>query len=174
MPAVGAVTLTLTAQVPPPAMVPPEKAIEPLPGVGLKTGEPQPVVVGLGTAATTIAPGEVGKVSPKATPPRASFWFGFVIVKVSVDVPPGRIGVGANCLAIDGGKTAFSDALARLFVFVPLSVVERKPLVFECGPAVVAVTLTLTVQEPLAGIVPPLKVSEVAAAAGAQDRKSVV
>ena len=48
---------------------------------------------------------------------------------------------------------------------------ERRPLVFVCGPAVVAVTLTLTVQEPLAGMVPPVgepNVRFVAAAAGAQ------
>jgi hypothetical protein len=73
-------------------------------------------------------------------------------------------------LAIDGGSTAVSGADATLAVFVPLSVVERKPLVLVCGPAVVALTLTLTVQKPLAGMLPPVgepKVKDVAAAAGA-------
>lgn len=46
-----------------------------------------------------------------------------------------------------------------------------KPLTLACGPAVVAVTLTLAVQEPLAGMLAPVgspKVNEVAAAEGAQ------
>ena len=86
-------------------------------------------------------------MSPKATPLMALFWFGLLMVNVSVDVPLGRIGLGANCLVIDGGRTAVSVALAMLLVFVPPSDVERKPLTFECGPAVVAVTLTLTVQK---------------------------
>ncbi len=73
MPVAGAVTLTETVQVPPPAMVPPEKEIEPAPGAGLNVGAPQPVVVAFGVPATTMAPGEVGKVSPKATPLSASF-----------------------------------------------------------------------------------------------------
>src|SRR5207248_3243323 len=34
---------------------------------------------------------------------------------------------------------------------------------FACGPEVVAVTFTLTVHEPLAGIVPPLNASDVGA-----------
>src|SRR5262245_7091185 len=74
MPAVGAVTLTLTVQVPPPAMAPPEKLMEPAPADGENVGEPQPFVVGFGDGATTIAPGEVGKVSLKATPLSESFW----------------------------------------------------------------------------------------------------
>src|ERR1019366_8653152 len=86
-------------------------------------------------------------------------------------MPPARIGVGAKAFAIDGGSTAVNGAVPTLVVFVPASVVTRNPLVFVCGPAVVAVTLTLTVQEPLAGIVPPVgepNVRFVAAAAGAQ------
>src|SRR5262249_50837708 len=164
----GAVATRRTVQVPPPAMAPPEKVMEPAPAAGANVGEPQPVVAGFGDAATTIAPGEVGKVSPKATPVRASFWFGLVMVKVSVDVPLARIGEGVKSLLIDGGSTALSDALARLLLFVPPSAVDTKPLTLRGWPAGVAVTLTETVQEPLAGIVPPLKVRVVLPAAGAQ------
>ena len=63
----------MTVQVPPPAIVPLEKEIEPDPAVGEKVGEPQFVVDAPGVAATTMAPGDVGKVSVNATPVRASF-----------------------------------------------------------------------------------------------------
>lgn len=91
-----------------------------------------------------------------------------VIRKVSVEVPLARIGVGANCFEITGGSTAVNDAEAKLFLFMPLSVVERKPLTLLWGPEVVAVMFTLTVQEPLAGMVPPEKLRVVFPAAGAQ------
>ena len=104
----------------------------------------------------------------------ASFWLGLVMVKVSVDVPPARIGVGLNPLAMDGGTSAVRLALPTLLMLVPLSVVESVPLTLPCGPALTAVTLTLTVHEPLAGIVPPLNVNDVAAAAGAHVPPQVV
>jgi len=158
---------TETVQVPPAAIVAPLKEIEPAPATGVNVGAPQPVVVAEGVPATTIAPGEVGNVSVKATLLRAFAEFEFVMMKVSVDTPPARIGFGANCLEIDGGSTAFKVAVATLSVVVPLSVVDGLLLMFECGPAVVAVTLTWAVHEPLAGIVPPLKVRAVLPAAGA-------
>src|SRR4051812_46875002 len=96
------------------------------------------------------------------------------MVKVSVEVPPARIGFGANCLEIDGGRRAVSDALATLAVVVPVSVVDSGPPTLECGPAVVAVTSILTVHAPLAGMVPPEKVSAVAPTAGAQVPPHVV
>src|SRR5207253_816501 len=64
VPVAGAVTLTVTTHVPPPAIVAPLNAIEPAPAAGVKVGDPQPVVVGFGVPATTIAPGTTGKVSP--------------------------------------------------------------------------------------------------------------
>src|SRR5438105_13424267 len=73
-----------------------------------------------------------------------------------------------------GGTMAVRLAVATLLMFVPLSLVDSVPLTLPCGPAVVAVTLTLTVQEPLAGIVPPLNVSDVAAAAGVHVPPQVV
>src|ERR1051325_3126481 len=62
VPLTGAVMLTVTMQVPPAASEPPEKLIEPAPADGAKVGAPQPEVVALGVPATTIEPGEVGKV----------------------------------------------------------------------------------------------------------------
>src|SRR5258706_13461167 len=88
------------------------------------------------------------------------------MVKVSVDVPPARIGDGEKSLEIDGGRTAVRVAVPRLVVLVPLSVVETKPLTLECTPDVVAVTCTLTGQEPLAGMGAPPYVGGGAAAAG--------
>src|SRR6267154_1763696 len=95
------------------------------------------------------------------------------MVNVSSDVPFTSMGLVPNDLAMLGATMAVSDAVADPLApeFVPPSVVEMNPLTFVCGPAVVAVTLTLTVHEPLAGMVPPVgdpNVSDVAAAAGAQ------
>src|SRR5436305_1255941 len=84
------------------------------------------------------------------------------------------IGEGLNCLAMTGGTIAVRFAVPTLVIVVPLSLVESVPLTLPCGPAVVAMTLTLTVQEPLAGIVPPLNVSDVAAAVGAHVPPHVV
>jgi len=88
------------------------------------------------------------------------------MVNVRIDVPPARIGVGLNPLAMTGGRSAVSVALPTLLMFVPLSVVERVPLTLPCGQALVAVTWTLTVHEPLAVMVPPVNVNDVAATAG--------
>src|SRR3954453_7360226 len=96
------------------------------------------------------------------------------MMNVSVLTPPGRIGDGSNCLTMLGGSTAVRFAVPTLLMFVPLSVVESVPLTLACGPAVVARTFTLTVHEPLAGIVPPLNVSDVASATGAHVPRHVV
>src|SRR5438445_7224497 len=71
-----------------------------------------------------------------------------------------------------GATMAESDAVAEplLPAFVPPSVVEMNPLTFVCGPAVVAVTLTLTVHDPLAGMLAPVvcpKLNVVVPAVGA-------
>lgn len=131
--------------------------------------------------ATVIAAGKVGKVSVNVTPVSVSFWFGFAIVKVKVDVPLTRIGFGENNLEMAGGRTAVSVSVAEPVVvllvnvlgFPPPSryVAEINPLTLVCGPVVVAVTLTLTVQELFAASVAPVglpKVSELEPAAGDQ------
>ena len=63
---------------------------------------------------------------------RASFKFGFEIVNVSVDVPPERIGLGANSFDITGGFKTVSAAVALPVdpVFVPPFVDEIKSLTF--------------------------------------------
>ncbi len=150
--------MTATLQLPPAARLPPLKLSEVAPAAGANVGAPQPDVVAFGGLATIMAPGATGNTSVKATPARALFGLGLLIVNVSRETPPGMIGVGENCLAMPGGDTAVSVAFAVPVVVVPVSVVDRNPLMFRCGPAVVAVTLTLTVHDPLAGIVPPVGV----------------
>ena len=92
-------------QVPPAATVPPTKLTLAAPATGAKTGMPHPLVLAAGVGATTIAPGEVGKVSLNCTATSAVAGFGLVIVKVSVVGTFGLTGLGANILAIDGGCT---------------------------------------------------------------------
>jgi hypothetical protein len=86
-------------------MVPAENAMEALPAVGLNVGVPQPLVLTLGAAATTMAPGIVGNVSAKATPFSAVAGFGLVRVKVNVVGAPIAMGSGAKLLLIVGGAT---------------------------------------------------------------------
>ncbi len=162
-------TFTFTVQVAPAAMLPPLNATELAPAAGAKVGAPQPVVLAFGTAATTIAPGATGKVSLKATPAIALFTLGLAMVKVRVVVPPGRIGFGANSLSITGGTITVSVATAEPPgpLFSPVCVVEMKPLMLVLGPGTELVTLTATVQVPVAGMVPPLKARLVAPTIGA-------
>lgn len=113
----GAVIFTESAQLPPAVIVPFVRSILVAPAVGAKV--PPQVLVLLGAGATTIAPGVVGNVSLKATPLIALFWFGLVMVNVSVDVPPVRIGLGEKSLLICGGdstvKVAEAEPVALLF-----------------------------------------------------------
>ena len=81
MPAAGAVTFTSTVQVPLAAMLPALNDTEAAPATGANVAAPQPEVLAPGTAATTIAPGAVGKVSLNATPVSAVPVFGFVSTK---------------------------------------------------------------------------------------------
>lgn len=94
-------------------------------------------------------------------------------VKVSKEPVPCKTGFVPKSLVILGGNTAVNDAVAEPLApeLVPVSVVEIKPLTLVCGPAVVALTLTLAVQDPPAGIFAPTvcpNASDVAPAAGAQ------
>src|SRR5207244_7245574 len=83
---------------------------------------------------------------------------GLLIVNVRSDVPFTRIGSVPNDFEMLGATMAESDAVAEPLApeFVPPSVVEMNPLTFVCGPAVVAVTLTLAVHDPLAGMLAPV------------------
>ena len=77
-----------------------------------------------------VTPG--GYVSEKATPVRALFKFGFVIVKVRVDAPLVRIGFGENSFVMRGAINTVSDAVALPVdaEFVPPFVEEINPLMF--------------------------------------------
>jgi len=162
-PAVVAVTSTVTVQEPLAAIVPALKVNVVLPAAGAKVGAPQLVVVAFGVAATSKP---AGKASVKATPVNAVPVFGFVIVKVKVEVPPTAIGSGAKFFAIEGALKTARVSFAVLPV--PPLVEDTFPVVLFFTPLVVAVTSTVTVQLPLAGIVPPAKVNVVLPAAGAK------
>jgi len=96
---VGAVTFTRTMQLPLAATLPLEKEIEVTPATGAKVGVPQPEVVAPVGLATAMAPGDVGNVSVKFRPARATP-LGLLMVKVSVEVPPAVVGSGAKDLAM--------------------------------------------------------------------------
>src|SRR6478672_9182243 len=162
-PLVVAVTATVTVQVPLAAMVPPEKLKEVFPAAGAKVGDPHPVVVAFGVAATCRP---AGNESVKATPVRAVPVLGLVMVKVSVLTPPTAMGLGEKALAMLGG--AATVRVSEPVLPVPPLVEVTLPVVLTLAPAVVAVTATVTVQVPLAAMVPPEKLREVLPAAGAR------
>jgi hypothetical protein len=105
----------------------------------------------------TVKP--VGSVSVKATPVRdTAFAAGLVVVNVSEVVAFSAIAAGLNALAIDGGATTLRVAVL-LGAPVPPSVELTAPVVLALAPAVVPVTFTENVQEPLAAIVPPVRLT---------------
>jgi len=112
-PTVVAVTSTVTVQLPLAAIVPPLKVNVVLPAAGAKVGAPQPVVVAFGVPATSSP---AGRASVKATPVNAVPVFGFVIVKVKVEVPPTAMGSGAKFFAIEGGATTVTTFVLALLV----------------------------------------------------------
>lgn len=117
---------------PPAAIVPPVNDIDVAVATGAKIGEPHPLVVAFGAAATRICAGDVGKVSVNTKSVRESFWFGFVIVKVNLEIPPARIGLEENSFVMLGGCKTVRDAVALPVdpVFVPPFVEEINPLTF--------------------------------------------
>ena len=129
----GAVTFTDTVHVPPSAIVPFVNERDVALAAGAKVGDPHPLVVAPGMEATCICAGEVGSVSENWTLERELFRFGFVTVKVRVDVPPARIGLGANNFAMLGGFKTVSEEVATPVgpVFVPPSVEEMNPLILS-------------------------------------------
>ena len=119
-------------QVPPAAIVPPVNDMDVAVATGAKIGEPHPLVVAFGVAATRICAGDVGKVSVNARPVSESFWLGFVIVNVNLELPPARIGLEENNFVMLGGCKTVSEAVALPVepVFVPPFVEEINPLTF--------------------------------------------
>jgi len=120
------VTLTVRVQLLPAATVAPLKLT--LPPLAAAVTVPAVQVVEAPGVAAFCKPD--GYVSEKATPVSALFKFGLVMVKVSVEVPLVRIGLGANNFERLGGVKTVRDALAIpvVPVFVPPSVDEANPL----------------------------------------------
>src|SRR5689334_2219841 len=142
----------------------------PFPPATALTLPPQVLATGGESGFALVSP--LGYVSENARPESVSLALGLVMVKVRSEVPFARIGSVPNAFAMKGGTMAASEAVAEPVppAFVPLSVVETKPLTLACGPAVVAVTLTLTVHDPFGGRLAPVvcpKLNVVAPGVGA-------
>ena len=108
-PAVVAVTLTETVQVPLAARVPPLKVKVVSPGFGAK--DPPQDADAFGEDATWSPE---GRESVNPTPVNDKVVFGLVIVNVKVEAPPTGIWVGLNALLIEGGAAIEIEALAVL------------------------------------------------------------
>jgi hypothetical protein len=148
-PGVELVTSTLTVHATFAGIEPPERLMVPVPAVAPRVPPQEPVRL-LGEATTMPA----GKLSVNATPKSVTvFAAGLAAVKVSVEVPFGAIRLGVKALASDGGATTATEADA--VEPVPPAVELTLPVVLFFAPAVVPVTLTEKVHEPLAAIVPP-------------------
>jgi hypothetical protein len=163
----------VTVQAPDAARVPALNATDAAPPAGANVGAPQPLVVALGAAATTIAAGEVGNVSANPTPESAVPAFGLVMVKVSVTVRPGPMGP-AKDFAIVGALGTVSVPLVAVATTPPFAVVmPPAAIVLVYAPAAEAVTFTVTAQEPFAGMVPPASLIAVSPALSAPPAPSV-
>lgn len=113
-------------------------------------------------SANVIAPGVIGNVSVNVAPVRATeLLFESTICNVETPVF-GRIGLVKNDLEIVGDASTVILALVAVpFDATAGPVMVKSPalMVFVLRPTVVPVTVAVTVQEPLAGIVPPDKVT---------------
>jgi hypothetical protein len=155
VPPTGAVTSTVTTHALPPAIVPFENVIDPLPTAGVNDGSPHPVdTLALNGVATTIIPGVVGNTSLNATPVNATDAFGLVIVNASVDFIPATIEFGANDFAMLGGVTAPTVKAAAAAFPVPALAEVTALLVLAYVPPDAAVTSTFTVHTPPPASVP--------------------
>src|ERR1700691_244265 len=103
----GAVTLAVTMQVPPLAIVPPARLMVPTPAIAVAV-PPQVEVKPLKVATTRPE----GSESVKATPVSPTKLFGFVMEKLTEVVPPGRNLLGRKALVMLGGATTSSVAEA--------------------------------------------------------------
>ncbi len=90
--------------------------------------------------------------------------FGFISVSVTVELPPGAIELGLKALLIAGAPNTVRLAVLLAAPALGVCVVVTPEVVFGCVPIVLLVTANVTVQEPLPGIVIPLKLKDVAPA----------
>jgi hypothetical protein len=149
VPGVVPVTLTLKVHELLTASVPPNRLMMDEPAVAVIVPAPQEPVRPLGVA--TIRP--AGIKSDISTPVSATVAFGFVMVKVTLVVPPSGIVAAPNALV-----TCVGDSTVIVAVAVPpgpLSVEVTLPVVLTFTPDVVPRMMTLNVHEPLAASVPP-------------------
>ena len=86
-------------------------------------------------------------------------------VNVTVEFPLSGMNVGENAFVIDGGAITVNVAVLLAVPAEGVCAVVTPEVVFECVPAALLVTEKVTVQEPFAGIVIPLKLKLVAPAA---------
>jgi hypothetical protein len=152
-PGVLPVTFTLKLQFAPAAIVPPLRLSAPDPAAAVIVPA-QELANPFGVA--IVIP--VGNVSVNATPVNATeFAAGFVIVKLSEDVPFGEIAIGLNALAIEGGAMTEIEAVA--VPPAPPSVEVTFPVTLFCVPATIPVTLTEKVHDALAARFAPDKLT---------------
>jgi hypothetical protein len=150
----GAEPVTFAAKVHDPfaGRVAPDRLMVPEPAVAVIVPPPHDPDTPFGVA--TASPAGNGSMNPTPDRPVA---FGLLIVKLSDVVPLNGIEPVPNALEMEGGATTvrLSDAVLP----VPVSVELTAPDVLFLTPAVVPVTLTAKVQDALALIVPPDKVT---------------
>jgi hypothetical protein len=150
-PAVLPVTLTLNVQEPLAAIDAPDRLTVPDPTVAVVV-PPHELLSPFGAAMVIPA----GRTSVNATPANATvFAAGFVIVKLSPEMPFGEMPAGVNAFEIEGGAT--TEILAEAVPPIPPCVEATFPVVLFCVPAAVPVTLTEKVHEVLLANVAPLR-----------------
>ena len=116
-----AVTLTLTVQPPAGILVPLARVMLVVPAPAVTA--PVQVDTTAGTAATTIWPGALGKVSVNAAASVIALLLGLPKVKVRVEVPLAGITVGEKALLSPTGEDTTSLALVASSLLTPSKVV---------------------------------------------------
>ena len=155
VPALVPVTLTAKLHVALAANVAPIRLRPFAPAVAVIAPPPQLPVRPFGVATTKPE----GSVSVNPIPLRELFPFGFETLNVSEVVPFSAMDVVPNALPMVGGASTVSVAVL-LVAPGPVSVALIAPVVLVLTPAVVPVTFTTMMQEPLAASVPPERLME--------------
>lgn len=156
LPLLGAVTPTVTVQKPLAGITPPVN-VTVVPPMVAATLPPQ-VELGDGMADITIPPGNVSVSGPLMV---ATVLLALLKVMIRVEVPPALMVAGLKDLPSVTAKGADTVNVARAGPPLLPLLVCRAPAAIELTklPPLGAVTGTATVQEPLAGIEPPVKVT---------------
>ena len=152
------VTLNVTVQLPLAGMVIPVKLSAVAPAVNELGVVPTQVPATVPPTALILT-----SVSVNA-PPVSAAVSAFFRVSVTVEDPPDAIEVGLNALVIVGEANTVRSAVLLAAPAVGVCVVFTPEVVLGSEPAVVLVTLNVTVQLPLAGMVIPVKLNAVAPA----------